>query len=193
MKSGKIEQGSSAATNAKKPGFNNNNKNKKKEGEGKQLPPCHNREDINDNISPITDCNLLMLQMLCRPTLRMLLGHQLHIDLHLHNNAYQFNTGGQNFNQAHNQGYGQRSNQGERMVKFTPIPMAYTKLLPNPLKSALVAICPARPYNHHIPDIMMSMLNVNIMVERLFIQLRIVEASSIKCNPFLTRGVWSNK
>jgi len=60
------------------------------------------------------------------------------------NNAYQPNTGGQNFNQVQNQGYGQRSNQGERMVKFTPIPMTYTELLPDLLKSVLVSICPAR-------------------------------------------------
>jgi len=38
-------------------------------------------------------------------------------------------------------------------VKFTPIPMTYTKLLPDLLKNALVAICPARiiqpPYSRY--------------------------------------------
>jgi len=29
-------------------------------------------------------------------------------------------------------------------VKFTPIPMTYTKLLPDLLKNALVALCPAK-------------------------------------------------
>jgi len=38
-------------------------------------------------------------------------------------------------------------------VNFTPIPMTYTELLPDLLKNALVAICPARiiqpPYSRY--------------------------------------------
>jgi len=82
LKSRKIAQGSSVATNARNPGFNNNNNNKKKE-RCKQLPPCHTGEDISANTCLIIDLHLLMLQMLCRATFRMLLSHQLHIDLQL--------------------------------------------------------------------------------------------------------------
>jgi len=49
----------------------------------KQLSPCHTREDISINTSLIIYLHLLMLQMLCRAALRMLLSHQLHIDLNL--------------------------------------------------------------------------------------------------------------
>ena len=80
------------------------------------------------------------------------------------NNAFQPNIEGQSFNQTQSQGYGQGSNSREKVVKFTPIPMTYTKLLPDLLKNTLVAICPAGLYNHHIPDIMTSMQSVNIMV-----------------------------
>jgi len=45
-----------------------------------------------------------------------------------------------------------------------------------------------RLYNHHILDIMTSMQSVNIMVERLAIQLKIVKHSNIKCNLCSTRG-----
>jgi len=61
------------------------------------------------------------------------------------NNAFQPRTGGQNFNQAQSQGYGQRSNNsGEKVVNFTPIPMTYTELLPDLLRNALVVLCPAK-------------------------------------------------
>jgi len=81
LKSGKIAQGSSAATNAKKPGFN---PNKKKEGEVQAASATPYWGGINGNIVLITDLHLHMLQMLCRAILRMLLGHQLYFDLHLH-------------------------------------------------------------------------------------------------------------
>jgi len=60
------------------------------------------------------------------------------------NNAFQPRVGGQNFNQAQNQGSGQKSNSTERVVNFTPIPMTYAELLPDLLKNALVALCPAK-------------------------------------------------
>ena len=59
-------------------------------------------------------------------------------------NAYQPNPGVQNHNQAPNQNFGQRSNPGERAMKFTPLPMTYAELLPDLVKNALVAICPAK-------------------------------------------------
>jgi len=61
-----------------------------------------------------------------------------------HNAYHRPNAGGQNFNQAQNQNLGQRSNAGEKTVKFTPIPMTYTELLPYLLKNALVALCLAK-------------------------------------------------
>jgi len=144
LKNGKIAQGSSATTNARKPGFNNNN-NKKKEGEvqaasampywgGYQCQYWPNYRPSSAyvaNAVPSYPPNAHRPPVAYRPPFAP-------------NNVYQSNTGGQNFNQAQNQGYGQRNNQGERTVKFTPIPMTYTELLPNLLKSALVAICPAR-------------------------------------------------
>jgi len=59
-------------------------------------------------------------------------------------NAYQPNPGVQNHNQAPNQNFGQRNNAGERAMKFTPLPMTYAELLPDVVKNALVAICPAK-------------------------------------------------
>ena len=60
------------------------------------------------------------------------------------NNAFQPNIEGQSFNQAQSQGYGQRSNSREKVVKFTRIPMTYIELLLDLLKYVLVAICPTR-------------------------------------------------
>jgi len=144
LKSGKIAQGSFAATNARKPGFNNNN-NKKKEGEvqaasampywggyQRQYRPNYGPSSAYvANVVPSYPPNASRLPAAYRPPFAP-------------NNVYQTNTRGQNFNQAQNQGYGHRNNQGERTVKFTPIPMTYTELLPDLLKCLLVAICPAR-------------------------------------------------
>jgi len=58
--------------------------------------------------------------------------------------AYQPNQGGQSSNQAQNQNFGQRSNLGEKIMKFTPIPMTYAELLPDSLKNAMAALCPAK-------------------------------------------------
>jgi len=60
-------------------------------------------------------------------------------------------VGGQNFNQAQNQGFGQKSNFAERVVNFTPILMTYTELLPDLLKNALVALCPAKVVQSPFP------------------------------------------
>jgi len=65
--------------------------------------------------------------------------------------AYQPNTGGQNSNQAQNQGYGRKGNPEERIMKFTPIPMTYTELLPDLLKNSLVAVCPVKPLQPPYP------------------------------------------
>jgi len=67
------------------------------------------------------------------------------------NNAYQPNAGGQNSNQAQNQGYGQRGNLGERIVNFTPILITYTELLLDLLKNSLVVVCPVKPLQPPYP------------------------------------------
>lgn len=47
---------------------------------------------------------------------------------------------GQNANQRRNQ-----------FVNFTPIPMAYTELLPNLVKKGLVTVCPMKPVQPPYP------------------------------------------
>jgi len=54
------------------------------------------------------------------------------------------NMGGSGPSQMQNQNQGQRRNMGERILQFTPLPMTYTELLPDLVKSSLVAICLAR-------------------------------------------------
>ena len=154
----------------------------------KQLPQCLIGEDIHENIGPTTYLHLFMLQMLCQIILKMFLGPN-YIQTSIYtNNAFQPNIEGQSFNQTQSQGCGQRSNSREKVVKFPPIPMTYTELLPDLLKNALVPYVQQGLHNHHIPDIMKSMQSVNIMIERLAIQLKIVKHSNIKCNLCSTRG-----
>jgi len=125
LKNGKIAQGSSAATNDRKLEFNNNN-NKKKEGEVQaasvmpywgryqhQYRPNYRPSSAYvANVVPSYPPNAPRPSAAYRPPFAP-------------NNVYQSNTGGQNSNQSQNQGYGQRNNQGERMVKFTPIHKAF--------------------------------------------------------------------
>jgi len=66
-------------------------------------------------------------------------------------NAYQPNAGGHNFNQAQNQNFAQRSNPGEKTVKFTPILITCMELLPDLLKNTLVALCPAKTLQSPYP------------------------------------------
>jgi len=151
LKSGKIAQGSFATTNARKPGFNNNN-NKKKEGEvqaASSMPywgvyQRHYRPNYRPSSAYVANVVLSCPPNASRPP-------AAYRPPFAPNNVYQTNTGGHNFNQAQNQGYGQRNNQGERTVKFTPTPMTYTELLPDLLKSVLVAICPARTIQSPYP------------------------------------------
>jgi len=153
LKNGKIAQSSSAATSAKKLGFNNNN-NQKKEGEvqtasampywrgyQRQYRPNYIPSSIYAaNVVPNYPQNVPRPPTTYKPPFTP-------------NNAVQPNIEGQSFNQTQSQDCGQRSNSREKVVKFTPIPMTYTKLLPDLLKNALVAICPTRiiqsPYSRY--------------------------------------------
>jgi len=97
------------------------------------------------------------------------------------NNAFQPTIGGQSFNQVQSQGYDQRSDPEEKVMKFTPILMTYTNLLPDLLKNTLVAICPVRTIQPPYPIYYDANADANIMV-KWAIQLRIVEPLSIKFN-----------
>jgi len=142
LKSGKIAQGSSAPISAKKFGFS---PGKKKEGEvqatstapywggfQQQYRPNHGPSSaFVANAAPSYSQNAHRPSAAYRPSFTP-------------NNAFQPRVGGQNFNQAQNQGSGQKSNSAERVVNFTPISMTYAELLPDLLKNALVALCPAK-------------------------------------------------
>jgi len=142
LKSGKIAQNPSAVTNAKKPRFNNNNRKKEGEVQAALAMPYWGgyqrqyRPNYRPSSAYVANAVSSYPPNAPRPSAQYRPSFAP--------NVYQSNTGGQNFNQAQNQGYSQRNNQGERTMKFTPIPMTYTELLPDLLKSALVAICPAR-------------------------------------------------
>jgi len=142
-KSGKIAQGSSAATSAKKLGFN---PSKKKEGEvqaactapywggyrPQYLPNYRPSSAYVANAMSGYSQNTLSPPTAYRPPFTP-------------NNAFQPNVGGQSFNQAQNPGCGQKNNSsGGKVVNFTPLPMTYTELLPDLLKNSLVVLCPAK-------------------------------------------------
>jgi len=142
LKSGKIVQGSSAAIGAKKLGFN---PGKKKEGEvqaastapywgGYQpqyLPNYRPSSAYVASVMPGYSQNPPRPPTAYRP-------------LFTANNAFQPNVGSQSFTQAQSPGYGQKNNNsGGKVVNFTPIPMTYTKLLPDLLKNSVVVLRPA--------------------------------------------------
>jgi len=143
LKSGKIAQNPSVVTNAKKPGFNNNNR--KKEGEvqaGSAMPYWERyQQQYRPNYRPSYAyiANVVPNYQYNAPWPQT--GYRPPMTTH---NAYQPNPGVQNANQAQNQNFGQRNNSGEKAVKFTPLPMTYSELLPDLVKNALVVICPAR-------------------------------------------------
>jgi len=143
LKRGKIAQNTLAVTTGRKPGFNNSNK--KKEGavqaasampywEGFQRQYQH---DYRPSSAYVTNTVLSYQYNAPRPQS----GYRPPPTTH---NAYQPNAGGQNLNQVQNQNFVQRSNPEEKTVKFTPIPMNYMEFLPDLLKIALVALCPAK-------------------------------------------------
>jgi len=173
LKTGKIAQGSPVTTSVKKHGFNPGKKN---EGEvqatstapywggfQQQYRPNHRPSSaFVACTAPSYSQNAHRPSAVYRPPFTP-------------NNVFQPRVGGQNFNQAQNQGSGQKSNSAERVVNFTPIPMTYAELLPDLLKNALWPYVQQRLYNRHSLDILMPMPNVNTIVGKLVIQLRIVE------------------
>jgi len=142
LKSGRITQNPSAVNNARKPRFNNN---RKKEGEvqaasavphlggyqNQYRPNYRPSQTYVVSAVPNYQYNAPRPQTRYRPPMAT-------------HNAYQPNLRVQNHNQALNQNFGQRNNTGERAMKFTPLPMTYVELLPDLVKNALVAICPAK-------------------------------------------------
>jgi len=152
LKTGKIAQGSPATAGARKPGFNHD---KKKEGDvqaastapywggyrPQYLPNYRPSSAYVANVMPVYSQNIPRPPTAYRPLVTA-------------NNAFQPNVGSQSSTQAQGPGYGQKNNNsGGKVVNFTPIPMTYTELLPDILRNALVAICPARikqpPYSRY--------------------------------------------
>jgi len=147
LKSGKIAQGSSAITNARKPGFN---PNKKKEGEiqtastvphwGSRTPPYY-KQNYQSSSAQFPHMANAMPSYQQGPSQQQV-SYQAPV---LQNNSNQV--------QAQNQGVAPKGNfkQERNFVNFTPIPMTYTKLLPRLLQSGLVASCPPKPLQPPYP------------------------------------------
>jgi len=150
LKRGKVAQNPSTVTTARKPRFNNSNKKKEGEVQAASTMPYWEgfQPQYQPNYRPSSAyvANTVPSYQYNAPRPRS--GYR---PLPITHNAYQPNAGGQNFNQAQNQNLGQRSNPGEKTVKFTPISMTYTELLPDLLKNALVSLCPAKTLQSPYP------------------------------------------
>jgi len=152
LKTGKIAQGSPATTGAKKHAFN---PDKKKEGEVQAASTAPYwggyRPQYLPNYRPSSTYVANVMSGYSQNTPRPPTAYRSPV---IANNAFQPNVGSQSSTQAQSPGYGQKNNNSRgKVVNFTPIPMTYTELLPDLLKSALVVICPARiiqpPYSRY--------------------------------------------
>jgi len=152
LKTGKIAQGSLATTGAKKHRFN---PDKKKEGEVQAASTAPYwggyRPQYLPNYRHSSAYVANAMSGYSQNTLRPPTAYRSPVTS---NNAFQPNVGSQISTQAQSSGYGQKNNNSRgKVVNFTPIPMTYTELLPDLLKNALVAICPARiiqpPYSRY--------------------------------------------
>ncbi|XP_017416451.2 uncharacterized protein LOC108327238 [Vigna angularis] len=146
LKNGKIAYGPPAATNYKKPSFN---QGKKKEGEvhAASVMPVWRGRAPDPNYRPYLNpppyaANTTFAHQ-ARPQQQQAYYPPQRIPSEASRPAANM---GPNLNVGHN-----NNPRGNQFVRFTPIPMTYTELLPNLVKKGLVAICPMKPVQQPYP------------------------------------------